>query len=172
MKRTLLILCGLVTVAIGGIAWWYLFSAGAVPAGQRPLADEVAFREAFRGNVSKSRIVALLSPTTPADLASANQLQALLTEYENDTLEAHVIWQPLVSTDWAPTTDAMARVWDPRARHYWDNENSLRRLVGEGQILLFARGAGLNNPVLRVTDWKSDVTKIREFLGPPKKLQP
>jgi hypothetical protein len=165
MNRTTLILWGVVIVAIGGIAWWYLFSAGAVPTGQHPLADEVAFREAFRGNVSRNRIVAVLSPTTPADLATASQMQALLTEYENDTLDAHVIWQPLVSTDWAPTTDAMARVWDHRARHYWDKEKALRPLIGEGELFVFARGAGLNNPVLRVTDWKTDVPKIRKFLG-------
>ena len=97
MKRSILIVWGLVTLAIGGWAWWYLFSAGDVHAGQRPLADEAAMRDSFNKNVSKTRIVAVLSPTTPADLATAQQLQALLMEYENDTLDAHVVWQPMES---------------------------------------------------------------------------
>ena len=171
MKRSILIVWGLVTLAIGGWAWWYLFAAGQVPAGQMPLADEAAMRDAFHKNVSRNRLVALLSPTTPADLATAQQLQALLMEYENDPLDAHVVWQPLLDTDWAPTTDAMARVWDPRVRHYWDKEKSLRASVGEGRIFVYARGAGLNNPAVRVTDWKTGWPKIREFLGTPKKMR-
>ena len=171
MKRSIPIVWGLVKLAIGGWAWWYLFAAGQVPAGQMPLADEAAMRDAFHKNVSRNRIVALLSPTTPADLATAQQLQALLMEYENDTLDAHVVWQPLLDTDWAPTTDAMARVWDPRVRHYWDKEKTLRALVGEGRIFVYARGAGLNNPAVRVTDWKTGWPKIREFLGTPKKMR-
>jgi hypothetical protein len=170
MRRGFLILWGLLTLAIGGCAWWYLFSAGEVPAGQRPLAGEAMFREAFEKNVSKTRIVAVFSPTTPADLATAQQLQGLLMEYENDTLEAHIVWQPMVQSDWAPTTDAMARVWDPRARHYWDKEKSIRALVGEGRVFVFARGAGLSTPAVRVTDWNAGVPKIREFLGTPKKM--
>ena len=171
MKRSILIVWGLVTLAIGGWAWWYLFAAGQVPAGQMPLADEAAMRDAFHKNVSRNRIVALLSPTTPADLATAQQLQALLMEYENDTLDAHVVCQPLLDTDWVPSTDAMARVWDPRVRHYWDKEKTLRALVGEGRIFVYARGAGFNNPAVRVTDWKTGWPKIREFLGTPKKMQ-
>jgi len=171
MKRTFFILWGIVTLAIGGSAWWYLFSAGEVPVGQRPLADDAAMRDAFHKNVSKTRIVAVFSPTTPTDLATAQQLQALLMEYENDTLDAHVVWQPMVNTDWAPATDAMARVWDPRVRHYWDKEKSIRALVGEGQIFTYARGAGFDNPAVRVSDWKAGLPKIREFLGTPKPMQ-
>lgn len=92
-------------------------------------------------------------------------------EYENDTLDAHIIWQPLVDTDWAPTTDAMARVWDSRVRHYWDKEKTIRTLAGEGQVFLYGRGAGFNNPAVRVTDWTVGLPKLREFLGTPKKLQ-
>ena len=53
--------------------------------------DAAAFREA-------------LSPSTPAELAEAQRLQALLMEYENDTLDVHIVWQPAARTDWAPTT--------------------------------------------------------------------
>ena len=56
-----------------------------------PLGDASAFREA-------------LSPSTPAELAEAQRLQALLMEYENDTLDVHIVWQPAARTDWAPTT--------------------------------------------------------------------
>jgi len=170
MKRSILILWGVVTLAVGGWAGWYLFSAGEVPMGQRPLADEASFREAFHRNVSNNRIVALLSPTTPVDLAVAQQLQGLLMEYENDTLDAHVVWQPITQNDWAPTTDAMARVWDTRTRHYWDKEKKIRTLAGEGQVFLYTRGAGFDRPAVRVTDWKTGVVKIREFLGTPKKM--
>lgn len=169
MTRSLLILCGLVTIAVGGGACWYLFSAGEVPVGQPPLARENVFRETFQKNVSNTRIVALLSPTTPADLAVAQHLQGLLMEYETNPLDVHVVWQPMAQSDWAPTTDAMARVWDPRIRQYWDKEKKIRTLMGEGQVFVYARGAGFNAPAVRVTDWKIDLPKIREVLGAPKK---
>ena len=60
MNRGVLIVWGLATAAIGGGAWWYLFSAGEVPVGQRPLGDAAAFRE-------------MLSPSTPAELAEAQR---------------------------------------------------------------------------------------------------
>ncbi|MFN0104545.1 MAG: hypothetical protein ACKV2U_20960 [Bryobacteraceae bacterium] len=171
MKRRYLIVWALTILAIGGCAWWYLFTPGTVPPGQTPLADEPAFRQAFHNGVQKTRIVVLLSPTTPSDLITAQDLQSLLMEYENDTLDAHVIWQPLTRADWAPTTDAMARVWDTRARHYWDKAKNLRTEMGEGQAFIYARGAALDKPALRVTDWKTDLPRIREFLGTPKRVQ-
>jgi hypothetical protein len=167
MKHSLLLLWALITLAIGGGAWWYLFSAGEVPAGQPPLAGEDVFREAFQKNVGSMRIVALLSPTTPGDLAVAQHLQGLLMEYESHPFDAHVVWQPMVQSDWAPTTDAMARVPDPRVRQYWDKAKAIRALVGEGQVFVYARGAGFGNPAIRVTDWKSDLPKVRETLGTP-----
>ena len=91
-----------------------------MPVGQRPLGDAAAFRE-------------MLSPSTPAELAVAQRLQALLMEYENDTLDVHIVWQPAARTDWVPTTDAMARIWDRRAWHYWDREKTLRAVVGDGR---------------------------------------
>ena len=167
MKRSLLIPCALFAVALGGGAWWYLFSAGAVPVGQRSLGSEDVFREAFQKDVSNTRIVALLSPTTPADLAVAQHLQGLLMEYENNPLDGHVVWQPMAQSDWAPTTDAMARVWDPRVRQYWDKAKAIRALVGEGQVFVYSRGAGFNDPAIRVTAWKESLPKIREILGTP-----
>lgn len=166
MKRAVLVIWFSLMAAIGGVAWWYLFSAGSTPDGQRPLGDVAAFRQAFQTGVGKNRIVAVLSPTTPGDLATAHFLQALMMEYENDALEAHIIWYPAVSTDWAPTTDAMARVWDTRARHYWDKGKTIRSELGGGVAFVYARGAGLDKAGVRVTEWKADVAKVREFLGP------
>ena len=166
MRRAVLVVWLLAVVAVGGVAWWYLFSAGSTPEGQKPLGDEAAFRQAFQAGVGKPRVVAVLSPTTPADLAVAERLQALLMEYENDALEAHVIWQPMARTDWAPTTDAMARVWDKRARHYWVTGAGLRGDLGAGAAFVFARGAGLDKAGVRVGDWQAELAKIREFLGP------
>jgi hypothetical protein len=171
MKRSILVIWALVTLAIGGTAWWYLFSAGNVPVGQRPLGDAATFRDAFQKGVGKNRIVALLSPSAPADLLIGQHIQSLLMEYENDTLDAHVIWQQATKTDWAPTTDAMARVWDSRARHYWDKDRTLSAFISGGRAFVYARGAGLDTPVLRISDWETSLPKIREFLGTPKKLQ-
>lgn len=170
MKRSVLVVWALVTLAIGGTAWWYLFSPGDVPAGLRPLGDAATFRDVFQKGVSKNRIVAVLSPTTPADLVVAQHLQALLMEYENDTLDAHVVWEKVAQNDWAPTTDGMARIWDPRARHYWDKDRTLRAILGEGRVLVYARGAGPDKPALRINDWDADSPKVREFLGMPKKM--
>lgn len=153
-------------VAVGGVAWWYLFSAGSPPAGQKPLGDEAAFRQGFQPGVEKPRVVVLLSPTTPADLAVAERLQALLMEYENVPLEAHVIWRPVARTDWAPTTDAMARVWDGRARHYWVPGAGLRGEMGAGTAFVYSRGVGLESPAVRVADWREDRARIRAVLGP------
>jgi hypothetical protein len=168
MKRGYLVLWFVTVLGIGGWAWWYLFAPGSVPAGQRAMGDEAAMREAFHAGVGKNRIVALLSPTTPADLVLAQSLQALLMEYENDTLDAHIVWQPLAQGDWAPTTDAMGRVWDGRARHYWDKEKKIRILAGEGRIFVYARGAGFDRPAVR----GSGLDGVREFLGVPKPYQP
>lgn len=168
MKQGFLMAWFLGAAAIGGVAWWYLFTAGSVPAGQRPLGDAATFRDGFARGVEKNRIVALLSPTTPADLVTASNVQALLMEYENDTLDAFIIWIPKQSGDWAPTTDAMARVWDPRVRHFWDKEKTLPAALGEGSVFLYARGAGLDKPVVRVKDWQTGVLEIRAFLGTPK----
>lgn len=171
MKRAILVVWFLAIAMIGGGAWWYLFSPGSVPEGQWPLGDAAAFRQAFAAGVGKNRLVVVLSPTTASDLGVAQQLQTLLMEYENDTLEAHVVWYAAVKTDWAPATDALARVWDRRARHYWDKEGTVRREIGEGRALLFARGAGLDSPALRTADWQAGLGKMREFLGTPKKQQ-
>jgi len=166
MKRAVIGIWFLLVLALGGGAWWYLFAPGKAPDGQRPLGDATDFQQSFRAGVEKFRIVAVLSPTTPSDLVIAHQLQALLMEYENNSLDAHVVWQPAVSTDWAPTTDAMARVWDPRARHYWDKG---KEVPGAAKVQVFARGAGLDAPAVRVDDWKAGLPKIREFLGTPAK---
>ena len=171
MTRAVMVIWFLFLVAIGGGAWWYLFGPGTAPEGQRPLGDAAEFRQAFQAGVGKNRFVAILSPTTPADLGAAQYMQALLMEYDNDALDVHVVWQPSVSTDWAPTTDGMARVADRRARHYWDKGKAVRAEAGPGQVLVYARGAGLDKPAIRVTDWKNDVAKIREFLGAPVRKQ-
>ncbi|MBL8239902.1 MAG: hypothetical protein JNM66_20940 [Bryobacterales bacterium] len=171
MKRSILVIWALATLAVGGTAWWYLFSAGTVPAGQRPLGDAAVFRDAFQKGVGKNRIVAVLSPGTAADLLMAMQVQSLLTEYENDAMDAHIIWQPETRNDWAPTTDAMARVWDSRARHYWDKDRTMSATTGAGRAFVYARGAGLDTPAIRVNEWEASLPKVREFLGTPKKMQ-
>lgn len=62
MNRGVLIVCGLATAAIGGGAWWYLFSVGEVPVGRC-------------GRVRRGVIA-----QRPAEFAEAQRLQALLME--------------------------------------------------------------------------------------------
>ena len=166
MRRAVLVGWFAGLAVVGGVAWWYLFSAGSPPAGQKALGDEAAFRQGFQAGVGKPRVVVLLSPTTPADLAVAERLQALLMEYENVPLEAHVIWPAVARTDWAPTTDAMARVWDGRARQYWVPGTGLRGEMGAGAAFVYSRGAGLESPAVRVSNWQEDRARIRAVLGP------
>lgn len=171
MKRAFLIIWFLITAAIGGMAWWYLFAPGAVPDGQRPLGNLGIFRKAFNAGVERTRVVAFFSPTTPDDLVTAQYLQALLMEYENNSdLEAHIVWQPLLNTDWAPTTDGMARVSDPRARQYWIRGAAVRDGLQDARVFFYSRGAALDKPALRVSDWKASLPEIRKFLGTPKPM--
>jgi hypothetical protein len=161
-----------VALAIGGTAAWYLFTHGAPPPGQPALGSETDFRQAFARGVDRSRIVALLSPSVPEDLRLAHLLQALLMEYETNQLEAHIVWNPAAGFDVALSTDAMGRVWDTRARHYWDKTGNIRAEYGPAHVLLYSRGAGLSQPAVKVIDWERDLPQIRKFLGPPASGQP
>ena len=52
MRRGVLVVWFLAVVAVGGVAWWYLFSAGSTPEGQLALGDEAAvhfLREGAQG---------------------------------------------------------------------------------------------------------------------------
>lgn len=167
MKRAVLVVWFVFIAALGGTAWWYLFAPGSVPEGQKPLGDPDAFRHAFQAAPEKQRLVALLSPTTPEDLVIAQQVQALLMEYENNPLEAHIVWQKKANSDWAPTTDAMARVGDPRVRQYWDRDARVASTLGSGTVLLYSRGASLQEPALRILRWEDGVGKARILLGTP-----
>lgn len=157
----------LLIAALGGTAWWYLFAPGSVPTGQQPLGDPGDFRRAFQAGSEKIRLVARLSPTTPSDLVIAQQLQGLLLEYENNPLDAHVVWQKKVSGDWAPTTDAMARTGDPRVRQYWDPEGRIGAEWGPGAVLVYSRGASPAEPAVRMMRWEESLGAVRALLGAP-----
>jgi hypothetical protein len=46
-----------------------------------------------------------------------------MTELPGSTIRAFVVWEPILSTDWAsPSTGVLARVFDRRAAQYWDRE--------------------------------------------------
>lgn len=159
-------------LAIGGAAAWYLFTHGTPPPGQPALGSEADFRQAFARGVDKTRIVAMLSPSIPEDLRLAHHLQALLMEYEADPFDAHIVWRPAASFDLALSSDAMARVWDTRARHYWDKSGSIRDEHGPALVLVYSRGAGLSQPAFKAVDWTRDLPQIRKLLGPPASGQP
>ena len=43
-----------------------------------------------------------------------------------------VVWEPVLATDWrAPSTAALRRVSDQRARQYWDEGRLLSKAMGE-----------------------------------------
>jgi hypothetical protein len=51
-------------------------------------------------------------------------------------LRVLVVWEPILPTDWrSPTTGALARISDPRARQFWDPKHLvaqfLRKTAGE-----------------------------------------
>lgn len=41
-----------------------------------------------------------------------------------------VVWEPILRSDFmAPTTGTLRRISDPRARHYWDEDHVLARVM-------------------------------------------
>jgi hypothetical protein len=173
MKK-LLALWGLTMSAILGASLWYLFGPGTVPEGQPPLlsvdAASVARVQAdFNQATDRIRVVAILSPTRPESLDGASALQSLLTEFEGAPILVQVIWEPQVESDWAPpATEVMARVWDTRAKQYWDKGRVVSGKLGGQQVRIFTRGAAwraeLPPPAVEAESASASVEALRTFL--------
>jgi hypothetical protein len=173
MKK-LLALWGLTMSAILGASLWYLFGPGAVPEGQPPLlsvdAGNVSLLQAdFNRAADRVRILAVFSPTRPESLAGATALQALLTEFDTTSVLVQVVWEPQVESDWAPpATEVMARVWDTRAKQYWDKGHVVSGKVGAQEIRIFSRGAAwrddLPPAVVAADSVSSSVEVLRTYL--------
>ena len=60
-----------------------------------------------------------------------------------------VVWEPVLPTDWrAPSTLTLRRIYDRRARQYWDKGRLLSKAMGEtgkksvvwDQVIVYGRG--------------------------------
>ncbi len=173
MKK-LLALWGLTMSAILGASLWYLFGPGTVPEGQPSLlsvdSGSVArIQSDFNQASDRIRVVAILSPTRPESLASASALQSLLTEFEGAPILMQVIWEPQVDSDWAPpATEVMARIWDTRAKQYWDKGHAVSSKHGAQEIRIFSRGAAWHQemppPGVAAESASASVEALRTFL--------
>jgi len=173
MKK-LLALWGLTMSAILGASLWYLFGPGTVPEGQPPLlsvdsSSVERIQADFNQASDRVRVVAILSPTRLESLAGASALQNLLSEFEGAPILVQVIWEPQVDTDWAPpATEVMARIWDTRARQYWDKGHAMSGKVGGQEVRIFSRGAAwreeLPPPAVAADSANASVEALRTFL--------
>lgn len=158
MNKKILVAWALLLVAVGSWAAWYLFAPGTPPEAQPPLGDAAAFRSVFEHNTDKTRVVAYFSPNDQKDLLSAALLDAQLEPNDKQTLAIYVIWTS------APPTDAMARIPDKRAAQFMDSKGSLRPLLGEGHVFVYARGAKFDQQALRTKEIEVDMPKLRALL--------
>jgi hypothetical protein len=56
----------------------------------------------------------------------------LLQEFGGKAVRALVVWEPVITTDWfPPSTSALGRIHDGRARQFWDKPRLLSRAMGE-----------------------------------------
>lgn len=173
MKK-LLALWGLSMSAILGASLWYLFGPGTVPEGQPPLLSvDLPTMARIQGDFNQAsdriRVLAVLSPTRPESLDGASALQSLLSEFEGAPILVQVIWEPQVDSDWAPpATEVMARIWDTRARQYWDKGHAVSARVGAQQVRIFSRGAAwredLPPPAVAADSVRGSVEALRSFL--------
>src|SRR5260370_12369747 len=62
----------------------------------------------------------------------ASSLEALLESQSDSHLRVFVIWEPVLATDLsAPSTVALRRIHDPRAKQYWARNRVLAHAMGE-----------------------------------------
>jgi len=173
MKK-LLAVWGFVMLSILGASVWYLFGPGTAPEGQPPLltlapANLSRLQTDFNAAAEQIRIVAVLSPTRLESLQAASTLQILLTEFEGAPIFAQIIWEPQLDTDWAPpATEVMARVWDTRAKQYWDKGHLVSSQSGPLQFRIYTRGATwleeLPPPGLTAESPNASIDALRNYL--------
>ena len=68
MKKRVILLCGVVVLAAGGVLGWQLWGPAATPEGQPALlfvtpGNFAQVHESFNSGAAEVRVVALLSPT-------------------------------------------------------------------------------------------------------------
>jgi hypothetical protein len=91
------------------------------------------FAEEFNGSPKEERVVLLMSPTCLACLAGSSRVESILGRYPGDKIHIFAVWEPMLPTDWGrPTTEAMARLSDPRVTQVWDRDHLIAGLVERG----------------------------------------
>jgi hypothetical protein len=57
-------------------------------------------------------------------------VQAILSRHDTGHTRVFVVWEPILSTDWAaPTSFAMNRIADRRVQQYWDSGHVLAKAM-------------------------------------------
>jgi hypothetical protein len=88
-------------------------------------------------------------------------------------VRAFIVWEPVLPTDWgAPSTATLKRIFDPRARQYWDKRRLVSHAMGErGRSSIFWDYVGIYSPQATWNDRPpqplyagSPVVRVREPL--------
>ena len=93
------------------------------PAGLRHLdaAGLARMRHDFNEAADRTRAIVLVSPTCHHCVLGVSALARTLESGPTTRLAIYVIWEPILPSDLGPPDSAaVARLTDPRARHYWD----------------------------------------------------
>jgi hypothetical protein len=91
-------------------------------------------------------------------------------------IRVFVVWEPVLATDWrAPSTAALRRVSDQRARQYWDEGRLLSKAMGEtgkksivwDRVIVYGRGITWSEttPPKPVVSVGPVVDVVDEFVG-------
>jgi len=84
-------------------------------------------------------------------LRGASAIQSVLEQVSGARISAFVVWEPVLSTDWAPpSTAVLARARDPRVKQFWDKKHLLSKTLGGPEHL--PRSDGLNKIGFEMTD--------------------
>jgi hypothetical protein len=173
MKK-LIAVWGITMAGILAASLWYLYGPGTVPEGQSPLVavdanDLNRLQNDFNLAADRVRILLIVSPTRPESLEAASTLQGLLTEFDQSAILAQIVWEPQVESDWAPpATEVMARIWDLRAKQYWDKRRLVSGQISPKQLRIFTRGAAwrgeLPPPAVAVDSTNASLEVLRNYL--------
>ena len=132
MNRKRIILVALVLIVFGFA--YYCYGGSVTPKGQ-PLSGAFSFRRPDAAEERVQRLSIFYSRGCNAltyCLQGASATEQLLGEINSKSVQAFVIWEPVLATDFtAPSTAALARIPDLRASQYWDRKRALSHLLGE-----------------------------------------
>ena len=89
------------------------------------LTDIAVLRDKFNADQGHPRMIALLSPTCPGCIKSAELFRTeILEKYKDADLKAYVVWLPMLPADARERWDP-AIIHDKRATHFWNQQRSI-----------------------------------------------